>query len=149
VDERTLRAGFYNLSLHNTRADLVRAILEGVAFNTRWLLGPVERFAGREVDSINLVGGGGNSDVWCQILADVLDVQVRQVQDPIQANARGAAFIAAVGLGEITFDDVPALVQLKRTYAPDPQNRALYDERFGIFKSIYSQMHGVYKRLNG
>jgi xylulokinase len=148
VDERTLRAGFYNLSLHNTRADLVRAILEGVAFNTRWLLGPVARFAGRKVDSINLVGGGGNSDVWCQILADVLNVQVRQVQDPIQANARGAAFIAAVGLGELTFDDVPALVQLKRTYAPDPQNRALYDERFGIFKSIYSQMHGVYKRLN-
>jgi xylulokinase len=148
VDERTLRAGFYNLSLHNTRADLVRAILEGVAFNTRWLLGPVERFVGRQVDSINLVGGGGNSDVWCQILADVLNVEVRQVQDPIQANARGAAFIAAVGLGEITFDDVPALVRLKRTHTPDPRNRTLYDERFGVFKSIYKQMRGVYKRLN-
>jgi len=148
VDERTLRAGFYNLSLHNTRADLVRAILEGVAFNTRWLLGPVERFVGRQVDSINLVGGGGNSDVWCQILADVLNVEVRQVQDPIQANARGAAFIAAVGLGEITFDDVPALVRLKRTHTPDPRNRRLYDERFGVFKSIYKQMRGVYKRLN-
>jgi xylulokinase len=149
VDERTLRAGFYNLSLHNTRADLVRAILEGVAFNTRWLLGPVEKFAGRKVDGINLVGGGGNSDVWCQILADVLDVEVRQVQDPIQANARGAAFIAAVGLGEITFNDVAALVEIRRSYTPEPQNRALYDERFSVFKSIYSQMHGVYKRLNG
>ncbi|MBN1138015.1 MAG: FGGY-family carbohydrate kinase, partial [Anaerolineae bacterium] len=148
VDERTLRAGFYNLSLHNTRADLVRAILEGVAFNTRWLLGPVERFAGRKVDSINLAGGGGSSDVWCQILADVLNVEVRQVQDPIQANARGAAFIAAVGLGEITFDDVPALVKIRRGYAPDPGNRALYDERFEVFKSIYKQMRGVYKRLN-
>jgi len=74
---------------------------------------------------------------------------VRQVQDPIQANARGAAFIAAVGLGEITFNDVPALVEIRRSYMPEPQNRALYDERFGIFKSIYSQMRGVYKRLNG
>jgi len=108
----------------------------------------VERFVGRQVDSINLVGGGGNSDVWCQILADVLNVEVRQVQDPIQANARGAAFIAAVGLGEITFDDVPALVRLKRTHTPDPRNRTLYDERFGVFKSIYKQMRGVYKRLN-
>ena len=148
VDDRTLRAGFYNLSLHNTRADLVRAILEGVAFNTRWLLGPVERFTGRRVDGINLAGGGASSDVWCQILADVLDVEARQVQDPIQANARGAAFIAAAGLGDITFDDVPALVPFKRTYAPDPRNRALYDERFEVFKSIYKQMHGVYKRLN-
>ena len=124
-------------------------ILEGVAFNTRWLLGPVEKFTGRRVDSINLAGGGGSSDVWCQILADVLDVEVRQVQDPIQANARGAAFIAAVGLGEITFDDVPALVEIRRSYAPQAQNRALYGERFDVFKSIYKQMRGVYKRLNG
>jgi xylulokinase len=100
------------------------------------------------VDGINLVGGGGNSDVWCQILADVLNVQIRQVQDPIQANARGAALIAAVGLGEITFDDIPALIKLKHTYTPNPQNRALYDERFGVFQEIYSQMRSVYKRLN-
>jgi len=87
--------------------------------------------------------------VWRQILADVLGGEGRQVQDPIQANARGAAFIAAVGLGEIAFDDVPALVQIRRTYTPEPQNRALYDDRFAVFKSIYSQMRGVYKRLNG
>jgi xylulokinase len=149
VDERTLRAGFYNLSLHNTRADLVRAILEGVAFNTRWLLGPVDNFTGRKVESINLAGGGGNSDVWCQILADVLNVEVRQVQDPIQANARGAAFIAAAALGKITFDDVPGLVKVRRSYTPDARNWALYDERFEVFKSIYGQMRGVYKRLNG
>jgi xylulokinase len=149
VDERTLRAGVYNLSLHNTRADLIRAIFEGVAFNTRWLLGPVEKFMGRQMESIHLAGGGGSSDVWCQILADVLNVQVRQVRDPIQANTRGAAFIAAVGLGEITFADVPALVEFRRTYTPNPQNRALYDERFAVFTQIYKRMSSVYKRLNG
>jgi xylulokinase len=148
VDERTLRAGVYNLSLHNTRADLIRAILEGVAFNTRWLLGPVERFMGRKVEAINLVGGGGNSDVWCQIFADVLNVQVQQVRDPMLANARGAAFIAAVGLGEIGFDDIPALVEFKRTYTPNPHNRATYDECFGVFTRIYKRMSSVYKRLN-
>ncbi len=120
-----------------------------MAFNTRWLLAPVEKFIGRKVKAINLAGGGGNSDVWCQIFADVLNVEVRQVQDPIQANARGAAWIAAVGLGEITFDDVPALVQFKRTYTPDPHNRALYDERFEVFKRSTSRCSGVYKRLNG
>jgi xylulokinase len=148
VDERTLRAGIYNLSLHNTRADLIRAILEGIAFNTRWLLGPVEKFIGRKVETINLAGGGGNSDVWCQIFADVLNVQVRQVWNPIQANARGAAFIAAVGLGEIGFDDVPLLVEFRRTYMPNPQHRALYDERFDVFTQIYKRMSSVYKRLN-
>jgi xylulokinase len=149
VDERTLRAGVYNLSLHNTRADVIRAIFEGVAFNTRWLFGPVEKFIGRKVESINLAGGGGNSDVWCQILADVLNVAVRQVRDPIQTNARGAAFIAAAGLGEIGFDDVPALVEFKHTYMPNPRNRALYDERYGVFTQVYKRMSRVYKRLNG
>jgi xylulokinase len=148
VDDRTLRAGLYNLALHNTREDIVRAFFEGVAFNTRWLVEPFEKFTGRKVERINLVGGGGNSDVWCQIFADVMDVEIRQVQDPIQANARGAAWIAAVGLGEITFSDVPDLVQFKGAYAPTLENRTIYDERFAVFRQIYRRMKGVYKRLN-
>jgi xylulokinase len=149
VDDRTLRGGLYNLSLHNTRADIIRAVLEGVAFNTRWLVGPVERFMGRAAQQINLVGGGGTSDVWCQIFADVLNMEVRQVIDPIQANARGAAFIAAAGLGEIAFADVPDLVTFKRTYTPSPHNQRLYDNRYGSFLEIYKQMNGFYRKLNG
>jgi xylulokinase len=75
-------------------------------------------------------------------------VQVRQVRDPIQANARGAAFIAAAGLGEITFDDVPGLVELNATYEPAAENRALYDDGFDVFVQIYRRMSKVYKRLN-
>jgi xylulokinase len=149
VDERTLRAGIHNLSLHNTRADLIRAIMEGVAYNTRWLLGPVRKFLGREIESLNLAGGGGRSDVWSQILADVLQVQVRQARDAIQANARGAAFIGSVGLGEIGFGDVPALVEFRATYEPTPENQALYDDGFNTFLQIYKRMSPVYRRLNG
>lgn len=148
VDDRHLRAGLYNFSLHNNRADIIRAFFEGIAYNTRWLLAPVEKFLGRKVGSINLVGGGGNSDVWCQIFADVLDLEIRQVKDPIQANARGAAWIAAVGLGEISFRDIPGLVAFKHTYRPNPQNRAIYDDRFEVFKQIYKQMRPIYYRLN-
>lgn len=148
VEDRNLRAGVYNLSLNNTREDLIRAFLEGIAFNTRWLLGPVEKFLGRKVPAIHIVGGGAQSDIWCQIFADVLDLQIKQVTDPIYANARGAAWIGAVGLGEITFGDVPRLVQFKQTYQPEEKNRALYDERFGVFTQIYKQMKGVYRRLN-
>ena len=148
VDDRTLRAGLYNLALHNTRADIIRAVLEGVALNTRWLMAPVEKFIGRTIQQISLVGGGGASDVWCQIFADVLNVEVRQAIDAIQANARGAAFIAAAGLGEIAFADVPDLVAIKRTYTPSPQNRQLYDERFAAFVELYKRMHGLYRTLN-
>jgi xylulokinase len=148
VDDRTLRAGLYNLSLNNTREDVIRAFLEGIAFNTRWLLLPVEKFLGRKVNTINIVGGGAQSDVWCQIFADVMNVEIKQVADPIYANARGAAWIAAVGLGEIKYADIPALIQFRNIYQPQSQNRVLYDEKFDIFKQIYKQMKGVYKRLN-
>jgi xylulokinase len=148
IEDRNLRAGLYNISLNNNREDIIRAFLEGVAFNTRWLLKPVEKFMGRSVPKMNLAGGGGNSDVWCQIFADVLNVEVRQVKDPIQANARGAAFIAAAGLGEITLKDVAQLVQFKRTYTPTLEHRSVYDDRFEAFVEIYRQMKDVYRKLN-
>ena len=148
VEDRTLRAGLYNLSLNNTREDIIRAFLEGIAFNSRWLLAPVEKFLGRNVNTIHMVGGGAQSDVWCQIFADVMNLQIKQVAGPIYANARGAAWIAAVGLGEIGFSDIPQLVQFKRTYEPQPQNGALYDAKFEIFQQIYRQMKNVYRKLN-
>jgi len=148
VDDPRLRAGLYNLSLNNNRGDIIRAFLEGVAFNTRWLVEPVEKFTGRRLDAINLAGGGGNSNIWCQIFADILNVPIRQVKNPIQANARGAALIAAAGLGRIRFEDVPQIVEINRTFEPTPQNRALYDRLYQEFICIYKQMRGVYQRMN-
>jgi xylulokinase len=148
VEDKTVRAGLYNLSLHNTREDIIRAFLEGIALNTKWLMTPVEKFLGKKVDSIHIVGGGAQSDVWCQIFADVMNVEIKQVADPVYANARGAAWIGAVGIGEIKFDDVPKLVEFRKSYRPNQINRTLYDERFDVFKSIYKQLKGVYKKLN-
>ncbi|MBN8658400.1 MAG: FGGY-family carbohydrate kinase [Anaerolineae bacterium] len=148
VEDKTLRAGLYNLSLNSTREDIIRAFLEGIAYNTRWLLSPVEKFLGRKVHSINIVGGGAQSDMWCQIFADVMNVEIKQVADPIYANARGAAWIAAVGLGEIKYADIPELIQFRRAYQPKVENRAVYESGFENFQLIYKQMKGVYHRLN-
>ena len=148
VEDRTLRAGLLNLSLDNDRGDIIRAFLEGVALNSRWLLEPVERFMGRKVTRLRLAGGGASSDVWCQIYADVLDLEVEQVEAPVQANARGAGFIAAAGLGRVDWSDVPALVPLRRTYQPTPAHRRIYDERFGVFQDAYRRLRGLYRRMN-
>jgi xylulokinase len=131
-----------------TNNDIVRAVLEGVALNTRWALKYVERFCGRKLDPLNFVGGGAQSNGWCQIFADVLDREIRQVQDPIQTNARGAAFIAAVGLGLIEFNDIPNLVRITNTFKPSPPNRALYANLFDEFQAIYKNNKAMYKRLN-
>ncbi len=149
VEDRTLRAGLYNLGLNHSREDIIRAFLEGIALNTRWLLGPVEKFLSHKVNSLHIVGGGAQSDLWCQIFADVMNLEIKQVVDPVYANACGAAWIGAVGMGDISFQDVPGLVRFRRIYQPQAQNIALYDERFGVFTQIYRQMRGIYRQLNG
>jgi xylulokinase len=123
--------------------------MEGVALNTRWLLAPAEKFLRCKLTALNMVGGGAKSDVWCQIMADVMNLPIRQVQDPIQVNARGAAFIAAVGLGYMTFADVPRHVEFQATYTPNPENRAVYDKLFGELVNFYDKTKGIYRRLNG
>ena len=148
VDDPSLRAGFHNLAFDHTADDLARAALEGVALNSRWALKYVERFIGRRMDALNIIGGGGQSDVWCQVFADVLGREIRQVEDPMQANARGAALIAAVALGKINFDDVPGLVKIKAVFKPDPALGGLYGRRFDDFITIYKRNRGLYKRLN-
>jgi xylulokinase len=148
VEDRTVRSGFFNQSLRTSRAHLVRAVFEGVAYNSRWLLGCVESFVGRRMDPINMIGGGANSNLWCQIHADVLGRTIRQVKDPIQANVRGAAFLAAAALGLLTFDDIPARVQIARTYEPNPAHRPIYDELFREFVNIYKCNRRIYERLN-
>jgi len=148
VDDTTVRAGLFNMSMTTTMDDIVRAVMEGVALNSRWMLGYTERFIGREMPALNIVGGGGRSDVWCQIFADVMDREIRQVEGPMQANARGAAFIASVALGFIKFEDIPDLVKISKTYKPDPANRKLYDGLFNEFLQIYKNNKAMYARLN-
>jgi len=149
VEDRHARAAIFNLSLENSREDIIRAVLEGVALNTRWLLAPAEKFLGRRLAALNFAGGGAKSDVWCQIFADVMGVTIRQVRDPIQVNARGAAFIAAAGLGELSFADVPGHVEVQATYEPNREHRAVYDKAFAEFVTFYGKTKDIYRRLNG
>ncbi len=148
VEDRNLRGGLHNISLQTTREHIIRAIFEGVAFNARWLLGYVEKFVGRRLDAFNIIGGGANSNVWCQIFADVLERDIYQVKEPILANARGAAFLAAVALGYLTFDKIPGRVEIIQTYRPNPDHRQTYDELYKEFLNIYKQNAPIYNRLN-
>ena len=149
IEDHTIRGGFHNMTLQTTREHLIRAVFEGVAFNAKWLLKYVEKFIGRRMDSLNIIGGGANSALWCQIYADVLDREIRQVKDPIHANSRGAALLASVALGYSTFEDISEQTQILATYYPNPENREIYDELFEEFLGIYKQNKGMYARLNG
>ncbi len=148
VDDRFVRSGFINQSLHTTREHMVRAVFEGVAYNSRWLLKYVERLIGRRTEAVNMVGGGAKSDIWCQIHADVMDRPIRQMRDPIEVNVRGAALLASAALGYIQYDDIPSRVPVAKTYTPNPEHRTIYDELFREFTAIYESNKRIFARLN-
>jgi xylulokinase len=148
IENHSVRAGIFNQSLTTTRGHLLRAVYEGVAYNSRWMLRYVEKFIKTRLDPITMIGGGANSDIWCQIHADVLNRSIRQAKDPIQANLRGAALLASVALGLLSFEQIPGLVPIANTYTPNPENRGMYDELFREFLNIYRRTKGIYARLN-
>jgi xylulokinase len=148
VEDATIRGGFFNLSLNTSRAAMVRAVLEGVALNARWLLGYVEKFVRRKLERLHIIGGGAKSPVWCQIFADVLQRPIIQVKDPAMAGARGVAVLAAVALGHTTFEDFARHIPIAHQFHPNPDHRKTYEELFTVFVDIYRRTHSLYHRLN-
>jgi len=149
VDDRNARGGFHNLSLSTTRAELVRAVLEGVAYNNRWLHQAVERFTGRRLDPVRIIGGGAVSDLWCQIHADVMGRTVERVAQPVHANLRGAALFAGLALGEVELHEVRELVAVDAVFRPDPARRAVYERLYAEFPKLYRAQRPMFARLNG
>ncbi|MFX1593145.1 MAG: FGGY-family carbohydrate kinase [Promethearchaeota archaeon] len=161
IDDPDIRGGLYNISIEMSREHIIRAIFEGIAYNVRWLLTTIENFIRKWVvkergipkDSVimpelNIIGGGAQSDIWCQIFADILNRKIKQVADPIQANARGAAYIASVGLGYLEWDEIQRCCEISNIFTPNPENRQIYDKLFKEYLNIYKIMGKTYRRLN-
>jgi xylulokinase len=144
-----VRGGFINLSLKTTRVHLARAILEGLAFNNRWTKGPAEKFIGRPIDLYRFSGGGALSEVCCQIHADILNVPIQQVDDPLNTTVRGAALLALVILGYRALEELPGLVRIKKIFEPDPLNREIYDSMYRQYRELFKRNRKMFAALNG
>jgi xylulokinase len=148
VDDKTARAGFHNLSIETDRADVVRAVLEGVAYNNRWLHEAVEKFVKRRLDPIRVFGGGAQSDLWCQIHADVMDRTIERLVDPMHTGLRGAALLAGIALGDVRHSEVRSHTPVETTFTPDPANRAEYERLYAEFPKLYKTQKDMFHRLN-
>lgn len=148
VDDHTIRGGWNNVSLTTNRPDLVRSVFEGVAYNSRWLLDTVERYAKQPLDGLNLIGGGAKSDLWCQIHADVCDRVIRRVAQPQHANTRGAAFVAWLALGRRSLDELRGAVAIDAEFHPDPEAHRTYEPLYREFLKLYKAHKPIHRRLN-
>jgi xylulokinase len=148
VSDEHLRASFLNISLGTTRADMIRSVLEGVAYNARWLLEATEKFAGRPLDGLRLLGGGAVSDLWCQIHADAIGRPIHQVADPMNVNVRGAAWFAALNLGHLTLDEIASRAPTAKIFEPIAANVTAHQPLYAEFVKLAKSQRSMYRRLN-
>ena len=148
LDDDHVRGGLFNIGLNHSREHLVRAVFEGIALNTRWALETMEKLYWN-VEEVRMVGGGANSDIWCQIMADVTNKNILRIADPQLAGAKGVALLAAMTMKFVpSFHDIKKYIKVDRTFSPNPQNRHLYDTLFKEFKAVYRQNKKWYARMN-
>jgi xylulokinase len=143
-----VRGLFLNLSLETGKRQMIRAVVEGLAYNKRLLLEAQARKV-RPSSVLRFVGGGALSDETCRILADVTGRAVEAVADPQNAGAAGAALVAAWGLGR--FPDLgraAATVKVRARFEPNVANRAAHDRNYGVFKDLYRATGRLFRRLN-
>ncbi len=131
------KGAFVGLTATTTRAQISRAVLEGVAFAIRDCY-EVAKANGLQITRTNLCGGGARSATWQQIFADVLGIPVHILATE-QGPSYGAAILAMVGCS--VYRDVAEateqMVSVKQTILPDPQNVAKYQKKYETFTKLY------------
>ncbi len=129
--EPRARAGFHGLAPHHGRADMVRAVYEGIAYAIRNCYEAIGGTSG----SIRLSGGGARSPFWSQMIADVTGYTV-EIPDGTQFGARGAALCASVAIGDHTSlgEACRQTFGARRRHQPNDATRSAYEAGYRRFK---------------
>ena len=148
INDTDARGTFVGMTMDTSRADMVQAVLEGVAFAIRDSV-EVARSLGIEIKRSKICGGGSKSPLWKSIFANVLGIPLDMVKTE-QGPGFGAVMLAMVGCG--LYKDVQSaadsLVSTASTVEPDGKLVALYEERYGKFRQIYPAMKGLFSRIS-
>ena len=141
------RGAFIGMSMDTTRADMLQAVLEGVAFGLRDSL-EVARSSGLEIKKTKICGGGAKSPLWRKMIANIMNLTVETIESE-EGPALGGALLAAVGCGVFrdTKEAAAAVVKVTGQEIPDPTLVARYEEKYQTFRKLYPALKDVYKAL--
>ena len=139
-----IRAGLIGLAAHHTRAHVIRAVMEGVAFSLRDTFTIFSQLQ-VPVEQIRLSGGGARSPLWRQIQADVFGRKVETVQTE-EGAAFGAALLAGVGAGfwKTVDDACGTVVRVADSVEFRPDVADLMSKRYEEYRRLYPALHSVY-----
>lgn len=145
------RGVFFGLSYKTTRADILRAIMEGCAFAVCHNMRIAEE-TGLQVKEWIGIGGGARSEVWCQIKADITNrpfVLSRRPGGGEGGHLLGGALMAAYGVG--LYDNLAAaaenLLPERRVFEPTTRHHRMYRELFEIYLDLSDNLRATFKRL--
>ena len=147
INDVNARGTFTGLTMDTSRADLVQAVLEGVAFAIRDSF-EVAKSLGLSIPRSWICGGGAKSPLWRKIFANVLGIPLDMVKTE-QGPGYGGAMLAMVGCGVYASvqEAADALVELASTTEPDPELTARYEEQYQKFRRIYPALKGVFPEI--
>ncbi len=147
--DHRLRAGFINLSANHARAQMTRAIYEGVAYNLRWILELMDELYGFRPDTLRVIGGGARGRPWLRIIADATGRTLETTTWPQEAGAIGASMLASVGLGiHPSVEAAAKEIKVVERIVPDRSTKDVHNRNYEAFRSIYHALRGVYSKLN-
>lgn len=147
INDPLARGMFFGFELSHERAHFTRAVIEGVTFSLRDCFSIVNDL-GLNVKTVRATGGGAKSDLWLQMIADVLNVEV-EIINTTDGPALGAAILAAVGCGDYSSVDEACkkIIGVTKTIKPIVENVKLYDKKFSVYKELYPAVKELYKKL--
>ncbi len=141
------RGAFIGLTIRHTRADMVRAVLEGVTMNLRVIMDAFTA-QGARIDAMRVIGGGARSRYWNQMMANIYGVPVHRLAILEEATSMGAALAGGVGVGLYPdFSMSETMNAIAETRQPDPAEQAVYARVYPVFEAAYHALLPVYDMI--
>jgi len=147
--DASARGGWIGLTARHTRADLIRALLEGVSYSQKDCLDIIGEL-GVEVSSVRASGGGARSSFWRQLLADVFNKRI-VILESQEGSALGAALLALVGTGEYASAPEVCRVAIQEVESrdPRPQQTDFYARGHAVYKALYPALKPMFGQIDG
>ena len=152
MGERTMgsadsRGCFIGLSLDKTIGHMVRALLEGVAFEFKRTLDIFEA-NGEKIQMVYHSGGASKGDTWNQIKADIYNVPICTLKTD-EGGVLGVSLLAAfaVGITDNLEKSADKLLKIKKIYQPNPENRKIYDNSYKVFCELHDVLQPTFKHM--
>ena len=141
------RGAFIGLTIRHTRADMIRAVLEGITMNLRVIIDAF-RVQGAQIEAMRLIGGGARGRFWNRMMADVYGMPVHRLAILEEATSMGAALAGGVGVGLYSdFTMIETMNQVAEIIEPDPAAQAAYEQIYPIFEAAYQALVPVYDMM--